>query len=113
HAVNLGAGALGFVGFLLTRDAQWLYASMVGIGMAWASVLTLPYSLLCGALPYRKLGVYMGIFNFFIVLPQLVVAGVMGPLVHRAFAGDPVGVMTIAAVAFLLAAALSWRRMRA
>ena len=113
HAANLVAGAAGFAGFCLTRDPTTLYASMVGVGMAWASVLTMPYALLCGALPYRKLGVYMGIFNFFIVLPQLVVAGVMGTIVRLAFPGDPAGVMGLAAAALVTAAALAWRRNRA
>ena len=113
HAANLLAGAAGFAGFLVTREPSALYASMVGVGMAWASVLTMPYALLCGALPYRKLGVYMGIFNFFIVLPQLVVAAVMGDIVKRALPGDPAGVMLIAGAALVVAAAVSWRRFRA
>ena len=110
HALNLVAGAAGFAGFLLTRNPQLLVLSMVGIGMAWASVLAMPYALLCGAIPYQKLGTYMGIFNFFIVLPQIVVSLVMGSIVQVAFPGDPVGVMAIAAGSFLIAAAVSWRR---
>jgi maltose/moltooligosaccharide transporter len=113
HAANLLAGAAGFAGFVLTRDPRLLLLSMVGIGMAWASVLTMPYALLCGAIPYRKLGVYMGIFNFFIVLPQLVVAGVMGAVVRVAFPGDPAGVMALAGGSLVLAAVLAWRRVRA
>ena len=85
---------------------------MVGIGMAWASVLAMPYALLCGAIPYRKLGTYMGIFNFFIVLPQIVVALAMGWVVRRAFPGDPVGVMAVAAASFTLAAILAWRPLK-
>ncbi len=110
HAVNLVAGAVGFAGFIALRDPKLLLLSMVGIGIAWASVLALPYALLCGAIPYRKLGTYMGIFNFFVVLPQLVVALVMGWIVRFAFPGDPVGVMAIAAGCFLLAAAIAWRQ---
>ena len=109
HAMNLLAGAAGFAGFVLTRDPNVLFASMVGIGIAWASVLTMPYALLCGAIPYRKLGTYMGIFNFFIVLPQIVVALVMGRIVHLAFPVDPVGVMAIASTSFTIAALCSWR----
>ena len=113
HALNLLAGAAGFAGFLLTREPTVLFASMVGIGMAWASVLAMPYALLCGAIPYRKLGTYMGIFNFFIVLPQIVVSLVMGWIVRVAFPGDPVGVMAVAAASFTLAAVLAWRPIRA
>ena len=109
HAINLVAGALGFATFLTSHDPQVLYLAMVGIGMAWASVLAMPYAMLCGAIPYQKLGTYMGIFNFFIVLPQIVVSVAMGGLVHRLFPGDPVGAMGIAALAFLCAAALAWR----
>jgi maltose/moltooligosaccharide transporter len=109
HAVNLIAGAIGFALFVLSTNPAILYLSMIGIGMAWASVLAMPYAMLCGAIPYQKLGTYMGIFNFFIVLPQIVVSVAMGPLVHRLFPGDPVGTMAIAAVAFLAAAALSWK----
>ena len=55
---------------------------MVGVGFAWASILSLPYALLAGSVPSRKMGVYMGIFNFFIVIPQLVIASVLGVLLH-------------------------------
>jgi maltose/moltooligosaccharide transporter len=109
HALNLIAGALGFAAFLSSHNPDVLYVAMVGIGMAWASVLAMPYAMLCGAIPYQKLGTYMGIFNFFIVLPQIVVSVVMGSLVHRLFPGDPVGAMGIAALAFLGAAALAWK----
>jgi maltose/moltooligosaccharide transporter len=109
HALNLLAGALGFATFLTSHDADVLYLAMVGIGMAWASVLAMPYAMLCGAIPYQKLGTYMGIFNFFIVLPQIVVSVVMGSVVHRLFPGDPVGAMGLAALAFLTAAALAWK----
>ncbi len=109
HALNLIAGAIGFTAMLVSSDPTILYLSMVGIGMAWASILAMPYAMLCGAIPYRKLGTYMGIFNFFIVLPQIVVSVVMGSVVHRLFPGDPVGAMAIAAGAFVLAATLAWR----
>lgn len=108
HAVNLIAGGLGYLSFWLIGDPQLLMLSMVGVGMAWASILSLPYSILCGALPPRKLGVYMGLFNIFIVLPQLVVATVMGALVHHLYPGTPIvsfliggGFMAAAAVASL------------
>jgi maltose/moltooligosaccharide transporter len=109
HALNLGAGALGFATIFLSRDPALLWLAMAGIGLCWASVLTMPYALLCGAIPYQKLGVYMGIFNIFIVLPQLAVAATMGPIVRAAFPVDPAGVMLIAAAALVLAAALAAR----
>jgi maltose/moltooligosaccharide transporter len=110
HALNLLAGSIGFLCFVMTSDPTWLLLAMVGIGIAWASVLAMPYALLCDAVPYEKFGVFMGIFNFFIVLPQLVVSGVMSYLIKGLFPGDPVGVMLIAAGSFAIAAALSWRK---
>jgi maltose/moltooligosaccharide transporter len=85
HAINLLAGAAAYLAIPLLHDPQALLAAMVGMGMAWASILTIPYSLLAGALPARKLGVYMGIFNIFIVVPQLVVSSCMGSIMHGLF----------------------------
>ncbi|RHW19297.1 MFS transporter [Sphingomonas gilva] len=108
HAINLIAGALGLVSFALTRDADLLLVSMIGVGMAWASILTIPYTILSNCLPPNKLGVYMGLFNIFIVLPQLVVSTVMGALGSALYPDDPVFGFVIAA-AFMLAAAAAVR----
>jgi maltose/moltooligosaccharide transporter len=72
HAMCLTAGALGliFVGF--APDKYWLLLSMLGVGIAWASILSMPYAMLASTLPANKMGVYMGIFNFFIVLPEII-----------------------------------------
>src|SRR3546814_4534187 len=70
HMINLALGAAGLLSFLFIRDPDWLLLSMVGVGFAWASILSLPYALLSDSLPAEKMGVYMGIFNFFIVIPQ-------------------------------------------
>ena len=78
---------------------------MVGVGIAWASILTLPYAILSEALPPAKMGVYMGIFNFFIVLPQIMVAGVMGPIVRAFFHGEAAYAFLVAAGAWVVAAA--------
>lgn len=110
HALNLLAGAAGLASLSWVTDPHWLFASMVGIGIAWASILTLPYALLCGSVPYAKFGLYMGVFNFFIVLPQLVVSGLMGPLVRGAFSANPAGVMMVAGLSLATGAALAWRR---
>lgn len=105
HAVNLCCGAAGLGSYLLVRDPNLLLLSMVGIGMAWASILTMPYAILCGALPPAKMGVYMGIFNFFIVLPQITVAGVMGPIVRIFLGGEAIYALLFGALTFLAAAA--------
>jgi len=85
HCVNLLAGAAAYLAIPLLHDAQALLVAMLGVGMAWASILTIPYALLAGALPARKLGVYMGIFNIFIVVPQLVVSSCMGSIARALF----------------------------
>ena len=90
HLINLWLGGLGLASFLFVRDPHWLLLPMVGVGFAWASILSLPYAMLSDNLPAAKMGVYMGIFNFFIVIPQLVAASVLGELLKRCFHGQPV-----------------------
>ncbi len=104
HSVNLLLGALGLLSFLWIKDPQWLLLSMVGIGFAWASILSLPYAMLAGCLPSNKMGVYMGIFNFFIVIPQLLAASILGLLLRYGFESNPIYAMVIGAVSFALAA---------
>jgi maltose/moltooligosaccharide transporter len=107
HTINLFAGAAAFLAIPLLRDPHLLLAAMIGMGMAWASILTIPYALLAGALPARKLGVYMGIFNIFIVVPQLVVSSCMGSIVHALFPQASQLVFVIGAVLLACGAALS------
>ncbi len=109
HIACLLAGALGYASFLLLSSPTALIGAMVLIGIAWASILTMPYAILCDALPPRKLGIYMGLFNIFVVLPQLIVSSVMGPIVKTFFMDDPTPVMLIAA-AVLASAALAMLR---
>ena len=107
HAINLFAGAAAYLAIPLVRDPHALLVAMLGMGMAWASILTIPYSLLAGALPARKLGVYMGIFNIFIVVPQLVVSSCMGSIAHALFPQASQWVFLIGAVMLAGGAALS------
>lgn len=65
-------GGISLSGIFLISEKEWLMLPMVGVGMAWASVLTMPYSILTGSLPANKMGYFMGVFNFFIVIPQIV-----------------------------------------
>ncbi|GMV28173.1 MAG: hypothetical protein AMXMBFR59_02980 [Rhodanobacteraceae bacterium] len=109
HMVNLALGAAGLAGIGLVRDPAWLLACMVGVGFAWASILSLPYALLADSLPARKMGVYMGIFNIFIVLPQLVAATVLGFLLKTFFGSDPLQALYLGAASLLLAAACMLR----
>jgi len=90
HMVNLCLGGAGLLSFLYIRDPRWLLASMVGVGFAWASILSLPYALLSDHLPTAKMGVYMGIFNFFIVIPQVLAASILGLLLRLCFHNQPI-----------------------
>lgn len=105
HGFSLLAGAAGFASYYLVPDPQWLALSMVGVGMAWGSILTMPYAILSDALPVKKMGTYMGIFNFFIVLPQMVVAGVMGAVLERMLGGQAILTYLVAGGSMVLAAA--------
>jgi maltose/moltooligosaccharide transporter len=103
HLLNLWVGAAGLLSFLLIRDPDWLLLSMVGVGFAWAAILSLPYALLADSLPAEKMGIYMGIFNFFIVIPQLVAATVLGFLLRTFFDGQPIHALTIGGISLLVA----------
>ena len=109
HLINLTLGGLGFISFIFIRDPQWLVLSMVGVGFAWASVLSVPYALLSNALPVKKLGVYMGIFNFFIVIPQILAASILGFLVTKIFAGEPIYALVVGGVSMLIAGLMTLR----
>lgn len=103
HLVNLWLGAAGLLSFLLVRDPQWLLLSMVGVGFAWASILSLPYAMLSDSVPATKMGVYMGIFNFFIVIPQLVAASLLGFLLKSLFGGQPLWALVLGGASLALA----------
>ena len=109
HLVNVWLGAAALLSFLAIRNPTWLLASMVGMGFAWASVLSLPYALLADSLPAQKMGLYMGVFNFFIVIPQLVAASVLGFLLHAVFGGAPIYALVLGGVSFLVAGLLVLR----
>jgi maltose/moltooligosaccharide transporter len=109
HILCLLIGAASFASLLAIRDQYMLLLPMTGIGFAWASILSMPYVILAGALPQHKLGIYMGIFNFFVVLPQLLVATVMGAIIRAFFPTEPVWTMACGAVVLVLAAAAMLR----
>lgn len=104
HQFNLSLGALGFLSMMLIKDPSWLLLSMVGIGFAWASILSIPYAVLANAVPANKMGVYMGVFNFFIVIPQLVAASLLGLALKYLFNGQPIYVFGLCAALWLVAA---------
>jgi maltose/moltooligosaccharide transporter len=86
------------------KDPKVLIVSEVGIGIAWASILAMPYAILASSLPQRKLGIYMGLFNIFIVVPQLLVATVMGSIMKAFFPNQPIWTMLAAGIVMVLAA---------
>ena len=94
------------VGIYFAHDENWLILSMFGIGIAWASILAMPYAILAGSIPPRKMGVYMGIFNFFIVIPQIINAIIGGPIVKYVYGGNPIYALVISGISLLIAAAL-------
>jgi maltose/moltooligosaccharide transporter len=103
HLLNLSIGGAGLISFLFIRDPAWLIAPMIGVGIAWASILSLPYALLSDVLPTAKMGIYMGIFNFFIVIPQLIAASVLGLVLREFFAADAIYGLVIGGAFMLLA----------
>ena len=104
HMLCLLCGAAGYASFFLIKDPKMLILSEIGIGIAWASILAMPYAILASSLPQRKLGIYMGLFNIFIVIPQLLVATVMGSIMKAFFPGEPIWTMLAAALVMALAA---------
>jgi maltose/moltooligosaccharide transporter len=109
HAICLVCGALGLLSIFVISDPRYLLGSMVGVGIAWASILSMPYAILTGSLPPSKLGYYMGVFNFFIVIPQIVAAAILGFFVGRFFGGEAIYALLIGGASLVLAAALTLR----
>jgi len=106
YAYSLIAGGIGLISIYFMPNENWLIVSMLGIGIAWASILAMPYAILAGSIPARKMGVYMGIFNFFIVLPQIINAIIGGPIVKYVYDGNPIFALVISGVSLLIAAML-------
>jgi len=109
HGLCLALGALGLlsIGFIHGESQKSLLLVALGLGgIAWASILSMPYAILAGALPPGRMGVYMGIFNFFIVLPEILAALTFGPLVKHLLGGNLVYAVMAGGVFMLIAAVL-------
>ncbi|BBN81261.1 MFS transporter [Pseudoalteromonas sp. A25] len=104
HCVNLLLGAGALISFMLISQPQLLWLPMIGVGFAWASILSLPYAMLSNSLPSHKMGVFMGIFNFFIVIPQLLAASILGLILRHLFENQPIYALVIGGVSFIFAA---------
>ncbi|MGB0524228.1 MAG: MFS transporter [Flammeovirgaceae bacterium] len=107
HAVSLIAGALGLISIYFIQDPNLLIISMIGIGLAWASILSMPYAMLAGCLPPKKMGIYMGIFNFFIVIPQILASSLLGFFMNNFFDGEAVLTLVLGGVSMIVAAGLT------
>lgn len=109
HLIALCFGGAGLLSFYFFTDAQWLILSMIGVGIAWASILSVPYAMLSGSLPAEKMGYYMGVFNFFIVIPQIIAGTVLGFMVNRLFGGETVYVLIAGGISMIIAGLMSLR----
>jgi maltose/moltooligosaccharide transporter len=109
HSLCLALGGIGFLSIALIHDKWLLFLPMVGVGIAWASILSMPYSILAGALPTNKMGVYMGIFNFFIVIPEILSSLLFGWIMANFLGNDRMKALIIGGICFLLAAILMQR----
>ncbi|HQI70439.1 MAG TPA: MFS transporter, partial [Bacteroidales bacterium] len=104
HMICLMAGGAGLISIFLFKSPELLLLSMVGVGIAWASILSMPYAILTGSLPRDKMGVYMGIFNFFIVIPQILAASILGFITKEIFKGEAIYSLILGGISMAIAA---------
>ncbi len=109
HFMALALGGFGLISVYFISSPAMLILSMAGVGVAWASILSVPYAMLAGALPPKKMGYYMGVFNFFIVIPQMVAATILGFLVSSFFDGQPIYALIVGGVSMILSGLLTLR----
>lgn len=107
HMICLVAGGLSLISIYFIHSPNLLILSMVGVGLAWASILSMPYAILACALPSNKMGLYMGIFNFFIVIPQVLAASILGFFTRTLFDGEAVYTLVLGGCSMILAAVLT------
>ena len=106
HSISLIIGGIGLLSFYFIKDPKLLIISELGIGLAWASILAMPYAILTGSLPRKKMGVYMGIFNFFIVIPQITAAAILGLFVRTVFANQAIYAVVLGGISMVIAAVM-------
>ena len=106
HSISLIVGGIGLISIYFVPNENWLILSMVAVGIAWASILSMPYAILAGSISPMKMGVYMGIFNFFVVIPQIVNALIGGPLVKYLYNDNAIFALVTSGISFLIAAIL-------
>ena len=104
HAISLIVGGLSLILIYFMSSPYMLILSMIGIGLAWASILAMPYAILAGSLPAKKMGLYMGIFNFFIVIPQIIAASMLGFITRNWFGGEAIFSLMLGGATMIIAA---------
>lgn len=104
HAVALLAGGSSLISIYFFTNPIWLIVPMIGVGFAWASILSMPYAILAGSLPAKKMGLYMGIFNFFIVIPQIIAASMLGFITRNWLGGVAIFSLMLGGIAMVVAA---------
>lgn len=104
HIISLVCGGLGLLSVYFIHDKYLLWLSMAGVGIAWASILSMPYVILSSSVPPARMGVYMGVFNLFIVIPQVVMSFVTPYLINHVIGDDPLGVVVLGGFSLLVAA---------
>ncbi|WP_378176456.1 MFS transporter [Aquimarina sp. SS2-1] len=107
HLISLILGGLGLLSITVFKTPELLIISMIGVGVAWASILSMPYAMLAGALPPKKMGYYMGVFNFFIVIPQIVAASILGFLLSTFFNNETIYALIIGGVSMIVSGVLT------
>jgi maltose/moltooligosaccharide transporter len=108
HMICLIIGGIGLISIFFVKDHQLLLLPMICVGLAWASTLTMPYAILAGALPPNKMGFYMGVFNFFIVIPQIVAAAILGFFVNHVFNNQSIYALVVGGVSMVIAGLMNF-----
>jgi maltose/moltooligosaccharide transporter len=105
HIISLTCGGLGLISVLFVTNKWMLFGSMAGVGIAWASILSMPYVMLSTAGPPARMGVYMGVFNLFIVIPQIVMSLIVPNIFNSVLGADPRNAVVLGGISLLVAAA--------
>jgi maltose/moltooligosaccharide transporter len=108
HMICLIIGGIGLISIFFVKDHQLLLYPMICVGLAWASTLTMPYAILAGALPASRMGFYMGVFNFFIVIPQIVAAAILGFFVNRVFNNQSIYALVVGGTSMIIAGLMNF-----
>ncbi|MFT3753045.1 MAG: MFS transporter [Paludibacter sp.] len=108
HAIALFAGGLSLLSFLVFKNSDWLILPMIGIGIAWASILAMPYAMLANSIPPKKMGMYMGLFNMSITIPQIISGIFTGLILKYLFSDNPVLCIVMAGFSLVIGGILSF-----